>query len=194
MNLNKLVFCAALSFSITAFCDDPDRWGMLQCDSVTQSEAVQFATDNHFLDNYDWSSNPIGQEPPYVAPSATLTCSLPLAMRAFSDHGILTYRVDSEFRGSPYPVPVCVLSYFDGTPTEVFQPSGMVDGYLSPDPNEILNSVAVHFADSSGKSKFEDMMAIEVSATSKVFWISGIPKGYGLNNHVPIVSRCQVNF
>lgn len=174
----------------TARADDKPRWGKVVCSSVSESDAVQFATQNHFLDNWDFEHV---AKPPYVAPKGTLSCSLPLLVTSDTDNqGRTFYRLEVSLIDQPFGhLPPCTVSYYDHSPTRKFAPNGSGDGYADLVPGG--NDFDVSFSDSDqSRYDMDDFTITRVGRDSQITW-SGETQG-DEEAHVPIVTSCHLEF
>lgn len=164
------------------------KWGKVICTHVTQDDAVKFAHESVFLENWDYNTQP---EPPYVAPIGSLSCTLPMQVQTIANEGGTAFQTTVYFIDQPYKLPACEVKYFDGSKTRHFKVHGGGDGFfdlIGPDSG----SMSAYFDDfNQHKYQTDEFMITNVGRKADISWAGEARDDH---KHMPIVTNCHAEF
>jgi len=167
------------------------RWGKVICASVAEADAIQFATKNPFLDNWDYASQPLDQAPPYVAPKGTLACTLPVQIFPTTDlNGGPAFELEVNFVDQPFHLDPCVVTYYDHSRTRRFKPDGGGHGYVDLVPGS--NDFDLTVSDmNQTRYQSDDFTVVDIGRKSQISWAG---ESRDSQPHAPIVTSCHLEF
>jgi hypothetical protein len=130
------------------------------------------------------------QDPPYVAPKGTLSCTLPLLLsKTIDKDGFANYVLSVTFVDQPFRLADCGVTYYDGTKNRVFKPDG--DGYDDVYTPGTLDGFSA-YVDDFGQTKYPEnqFMMMGIGNSPAILWAAEIRDDE--KPHVPIVSNCHM--
>jgi hypothetical protein len=181
-----MTFVMTLLVNSVSYADQEPRFGKVICEAVSHSDALQFAQNSHFLDNWDYLHQKL---PPYTAPVGTLACTLPVEYTSDTDvEGHTFYTLYSPFRLEPFHLKACTVTYYDQRHSRHFKADGEGRGYVDLVPG--TNDFAVFFYDNDQtKYQSDEFLATQIGRDRQIVWMGETQDD---RSHVPIVSNCHV--